>query len=85
MCEEKEFTLKPEFYNQQEWYEMYIKLLKKYRQNYNTIKEAREYVKSKMEIRKKCENIYSYDIRNDYYIKQVNELLEILDKEDKDE
>lgn len=46
----------------------------------NIIKEVREYIKTKMEIRKNCENIFSYDIRNDGYIKQVDELLEILDK-----
>ena len=44
------------------------------------IEEIEEYIKSKMEIRKNCESIYSYDIRNDDYIKQVDELLGIINK-----
>lgn len=50
-------------------------------QKENIIKEVREYIEIKMSVRKNCENIYSYDIRNKEYIKQCDELLEILDKE----
>lgn len=46
-------------------------------------KELRDYIEERMSVRKNCENIYSYDIRNDDYIKQVDKLLEILDKENK--
>jgi len=63
----------------------YDKKVELLQQKENIIKEVREYVKTKMEIRKNCENVYSYDIRNDDYIKQVDELLEILDKGSNDE
>lgn len=44
MNKEQGFSLKPETYNQKEWYELFMNLSKEYRKKCNIINELEEYI-----------------------------------------
>lgn len=76
MNKEQGFILKPETYNQKEWYEVFMNLLKEYRQKCNIINKVRE----------KINNLGTYELMSKKYISKdevlkILELKEVGDKE----
>lgn len=70
------FILTPNSYTQEEWCEMYAKMVKYAQKLNNAIKEVREYIKA---------NEFYLDYKTGACIKGVIPLLEILDKAHKEE
>lgn len=48
MNKEQGFILKPETYNQKEWYEVFMNLLKEYRQKCNIINELEKTIENRL-------------------------------------
>lgn len=80
MSEEQGFILKPETYNQKEWYELFMNLSKEYRKKCNIINELEKWLEDNLGNCRTNQNYTSnqiYNLKEDTYYRCLDKLKEL--------